>query len=218
MSMKNSSDTIGNQSRDLQVCSAVPQTLRHRVPPIIHITAYFYNCIRHLAPNFRINNDYLLVTQSFGWIFCYMWGRSKCLVLFTLTLLCKVRAMSKAVNRPRVSLKVRVWCGPNQCKFVVQAMLWKQGFLRVLQYFLVSITIRTAHTHVRLNTIPLVTEGKEGEGCEPWHKAYRSALDTQYFHFWFLRIWLVLLLLMTGMFRICPPLLPTLNLKNGSKL
>jgi hypothetical protein len=32
MSMKNS-DTIGNRFRDLPVCSAVPQPLRHRVPP-----------------------------------------------------------------------------------------------------------------------------------------------------------------------------------------
>jgi hypothetical protein len=32
MSMKNSIDTIGNRSRDLPVCSAVPQRLRHRVP------------------------------------------------------------------------------------------------------------------------------------------------------------------------------------------
>jgi hypothetical protein len=32
MSMKNSSDTIGNKSSDLPVCSAVPQPLRHRVP------------------------------------------------------------------------------------------------------------------------------------------------------------------------------------------
>jgi hypothetical protein len=31
MSMKNSNDTIGNRSRDLPVCSAVPQPLRHRV-------------------------------------------------------------------------------------------------------------------------------------------------------------------------------------------
>jgi hypothetical protein len=33
MSMKNSNDTIGNRSRDLPVCSAVPQPLRHSVPP-----------------------------------------------------------------------------------------------------------------------------------------------------------------------------------------
>jgi hypothetical protein len=30
MSMKNSNDTVGNRSRDLPVCSAVPQPLRHR--------------------------------------------------------------------------------------------------------------------------------------------------------------------------------------------
>jgi hypothetical protein len=34
MSMKNSNDTIGNRSLDLPVCSAVPQPLRHRVPPM----------------------------------------------------------------------------------------------------------------------------------------------------------------------------------------
>jgi hypothetical protein len=32
MSIKKSSDTIGNRPRDLPVCSAMPQTLRHRVP------------------------------------------------------------------------------------------------------------------------------------------------------------------------------------------
>jgi hypothetical protein len=33
MSMKKSSDTIGNRTGDLPVCGAVPQTLRNRVPP-----------------------------------------------------------------------------------------------------------------------------------------------------------------------------------------
>jgi hypothetical protein len=32
--MKNSNDTIGNRSRDLPVCSAVPQPLRYRVPQL----------------------------------------------------------------------------------------------------------------------------------------------------------------------------------------
>jgi len=32
MSMNNSSDTIGNRTRDLPACSAVPQQLHHRVP------------------------------------------------------------------------------------------------------------------------------------------------------------------------------------------
>jgi phage FluMu gp28-like protein len=31
MSIKNSNDAVGNRSRDLQVCSAVPQPLRRRV-------------------------------------------------------------------------------------------------------------------------------------------------------------------------------------------
>jgi hypothetical protein len=30
--MKNFNDTIGNRFRDLPVCSAVPQPLRHRIP------------------------------------------------------------------------------------------------------------------------------------------------------------------------------------------
>jgi hypothetical protein len=34
MPMKNSNDTIGNRSRDLPVCSAVPQPLRYRVPRV----------------------------------------------------------------------------------------------------------------------------------------------------------------------------------------
>jgi hypothetical protein len=37
--MKNSSDIIGNRSRDLPVCSAVPQPLRHRLP---HIKQHTY--------------------------------------------------------------------------------------------------------------------------------------------------------------------------------
>jgi hypothetical protein len=31
--MEKSSNTIGNRTRELSVCSAVPQPLRHRVPP-----------------------------------------------------------------------------------------------------------------------------------------------------------------------------------------
>jgi hypothetical protein len=37
MSMKKSSETIGNRTRDLPDCSAVPQPLRHRVPHIYRI-------------------------------------------------------------------------------------------------------------------------------------------------------------------------------------
>ena len=37
MSLKNSNDTIGNRTRDLPVCSAVPQPLRHLFPHIYYI-------------------------------------------------------------------------------------------------------------------------------------------------------------------------------------
>jgi hypothetical protein len=36
--MKNSNDTIKNRSRDLPVCSAVPQPLRYHVPHILKST------------------------------------------------------------------------------------------------------------------------------------------------------------------------------------
>jgi hypothetical protein len=43
--MKKSSDSIGNRTRDLLVCSAVPQSLRHRVPPVIAKGMfYYYHC------------------------------------------------------------------------------------------------------------------------------------------------------------------------------
>jgi hypothetical protein len=37
-SIEKSNYTIGNQTRDLPVCSAVPQPLRHRVPPSVDIS------------------------------------------------------------------------------------------------------------------------------------------------------------------------------------
>jgi hypothetical protein len=55
MSNKNSSDTIGNQSCDLPVCSAVPQPLRHRMP--LHKT--------YIAL-LNVHNDQLKGTQNSG--------------------------------------------------------------------------------------------------------------------------------------------------------
>jgi hypothetical protein len=47
LSMKNSSDIMGNRTRDLPVCSAVPQPLRHRVPYLkMVITEYIRNADR----------------------------------------------------------------------------------------------------------------------------------------------------------------------------
>jgi hypothetical protein len=45
MSMKKSSDTMGNRTRDLTVCSAVPQPLRHRVPLLKYVLPYKCNRI-----------------------------------------------------------------------------------------------------------------------------------------------------------------------------
>jgi hypothetical protein len=45
--MKNS-DTIGNRSRDLPVCSSVPKTLHHRVP-LLHTMAKLIYVILYLG-------------------------------------------------------------------------------------------------------------------------------------------------------------------------
>ena len=49
------------------------------------------------------------------------------------------------------------------------------------------------HIHLHLSTVPLVTEGKAGEGCEPCHKAgtvmhIGEHSTHQYLHFCLLRI------------------------------
>jgi hypothetical protein len=49
MSMKKSSDTIGNRTRELPVCSAVPQPLRHRVPPYTLVTMYKHNGMENVS-------------------------------------------------------------------------------------------------------------------------------------------------------------------------
>jgi hypothetical protein len=48
--MKNSNDTIGNRSRNLPVCSAVPQPLRHRVP---HYSSH--HCNIFLPPSLKLH-------------------------------------------------------------------------------------------------------------------------------------------------------------------
>jgi hypothetical protein len=82
--MKISDDTIGNRSRDLRVCIAVPQTLRHRVPPpttyihtykhtymhtYIHIYTqiYVYYLRFETADTAKANeNDFLILTLPFS--------------------------------------------------------------------------------------------------------------------------------------------------------
>jgi hypothetical protein len=51
MLMENTNDTIGNRSRDLPVCSALPQPLRYRVPQVQQV---------HNAISLRIPTSYFL--------------------------------------------------------------------------------------------------------------------------------------------------------------
>jgi hypothetical protein len=58
MSMKNSKDTIGNQTRDLPTCSAVPQpTAPPRAPNQIEQVINFNDIINAFAKDRTRNND-----------------------------------------------------------------------------------------------------------------------------------------------------------------
>ena len=55
MSMKNSSDTIGNRTRDLPSCSAVPQlTAASRAPVYDCIMYILYFNISYIQPNWDV--------------------------------------------------------------------------------------------------------------------------------------------------------------------
>jgi hypothetical protein len=54
MSMKKSSDTIGNQTRDLPVCSAMPQPLCHCVPHIVSRIVTVYSGILTIMTILRL--------------------------------------------------------------------------------------------------------------------------------------------------------------------
>jgi hypothetical protein len=72
MSMKNSNTTIGNRSRDLPVCSAVPQPLRHCVPHSDNKNKYNFNRTLTIAYSLLIHSrlghslvkDYFLKNSS----------------------------------------------------------------------------------------------------------------------------------------------------------
>ena len=51
MSMKNSSDTIGNRTRDLPVCSAVPQTT---VPPLLVMCVTHFSVLVMCVAHFNV--------------------------------------------------------------------------------------------------------------------------------------------------------------------
>jgi hypothetical protein len=61
MSMKNSNDTIGNRFRDLPVCSAVPQPLRHSNDNVIIVTQ---ECIQEIEVNKIIIIITIIITDQ----------------------------------------------------------------------------------------------------------------------------------------------------------
>jgi hypothetical protein len=62
--MKKSTDTIGNQSRDLPVCSAVPQPLRHRVPLLLMYLAFMLIATKNLQ--FLVQMEFPRQGQDFN--------------------------------------------------------------------------------------------------------------------------------------------------------
>jgi hypothetical protein len=87
--MKNPNDTIGNQSRDLPVCSAAPQPLRHRVPHPEDGDKFFFRndgiflptISRHIAAN---NNLYSLFREDISCrnvciLRCYLYALTECM-------------------------------------------------------------------------------------------------------------------------------------------
>jgi hypothetical protein len=61
--MKNSNDTIGHRSRNIPVCSAVPQPLRHRVP--LRILKLHVNWTRITGTFHEDQYTFLIISRSF---------------------------------------------------------------------------------------------------------------------------------------------------------
>ena len=61
--------------------------------------------------------------------------QTKYILLFALDLFCKFRAMNKVINRPRVSLEVRVQSRPNQCEIYGTDNIRETGFSSSISVF-----------------------------------------------------------------------------------
>jgi hypothetical protein len=86
MSTKNSNDTIGNQSRDLPVCSAVPQPLRQIVPLLQKVSRWIHCISLGLCCQWLLNEtlssiNYIRNTEQTSviwylklhWFFTFYW-------------------------------------------------------------------------------------------------------------------------------------------------
>jgi hypothetical protein len=83
--MKNSTDTIGNRSLDLPVCSAIPQPLGHHVPLYIK---YFQLLFTHAAPTKTVLVWYLLRMSKW----------------------CPKHVQVLSFNKVKVIVKLSSWC------------------------------------------------------------------------------------------------------------
>jgi len=54
MSMENSSDTIGNRTRDLPTCSAVPQPTAPPRAPVVYVMLEISEALVRLSRNVRV--------------------------------------------------------------------------------------------------------------------------------------------------------------------
>jgi hypothetical protein len=61
MSMKNSSDTIGNRTRDLPVCSAVPQSLHHGTHSTVN---FIFNLSAHIQGDHKVSVHVTVTIQK----------------------------------------------------------------------------------------------------------------------------------------------------------
>jgi hypothetical protein len=75
MSMKNSSDTVGNRFRHLPVCSTVPQLPRYCVPPILQfyplkMYVILVSPMHGTCPTLLILLDFMTLMIFIGWSQC----------------------------------------------------------------------------------------------------------------------------------------------------
>jgi hypothetical protein len=108
--MKNSNDIIGNRSRDLPVCSAVPQPLRHRMPRP--------NSSTRRKSNVTNQTIFPAVTLRADHFICFQWGAKEvsCIlwrIALDISTLCLLTYSSAAptdyVNKPTALITREVY-------------------------------------------------------------------------------------------------------------
>jgi hypothetical protein len=73
--MKNSNDNIGNRSRGLPVCRAVPQPLRYLVPPILRVSSHIH-FVQQLKVKVKAAFRGVFGTEAFVQVYCTLAPRN----------------------------------------------------------------------------------------------------------------------------------------------